>query len=493
MSYRILIVGGGSAGWITANVLHALLNAGGRQFAEITLVESPNIPRIGVGEATVPSIRRTLQLIGLSEAEFMQATDATFKAKIRFVDWNAGTAFDHPFDRRQRPETDSAVGAWLASGDEPDSFAKAFSILSNTSERGHAPKAIGWPDFASTFPYAYHLDAIKLAGLLTEIGTQRGIKHLLGNVADVEVGEDGNIASVRTETSDHLSADLYIDCTGFRSVLMSGALGVGYRSLGDKLLCDRAVTMRVPYDLCSPESIKPYTLATARRAGWSWDIPLRNRRGLGYVYASRFISDEDATHELRAAEGPHASDLETRIIRFTSGKRHRSWSGNCVAVGLADGFLEPLESSGLYMIEFAAESLGELIPLATKQPQQTASVFNARMDRLYEEVAEYLNLHYVTSARRDTPFWKAATSEDAVLNGVRDKLDLWRHKRPSDLDFERAQRLFSLESYEYLLFGMGFTRPEHVQSEGAAPDLGPTLQKCYEKLPRHETWLKHIG
>jgi tryptophan halogenase len=488
-----LIVGGGSAGWITANVLDALLNAGGRNFAEITLVESPDIPSVGVGEATVPSIRRTLQLIGLNETEFMRATDATFKSKIRFVDWNRGAAFDHPFDRRQRPETDNAIGTWLASGAEPENFAKAFSILSNTSERGHAPKAVGWPDFASTFPYAYHLDAIKLAGLLTDLGTRRGIRHILDNVSDVSVGADGNIEDISTASGERLDADLYIDCTGFRAVLISGALGVDFTTCSDALLCDRAVTMRVPYDVYQPDAIKPYTLALARNAGWSWDIPLQGRRGVGYVYASQFISDEDAEAELKAAEGGHSDEIETRTIRFASGKRAASWVGNCVAIGLADGFLEPLESSGLYMIEFAAESLGELLPAAVAGRKQAARVFNGRMQTLYDEVAEYLNLHYVTSKRRDTPFWSAATSSDAVLESVRDKFDLWREKRPSDLDFERAQRLFSLESYEYLLFGMSHTRPENLHSGAAVPDLGPTLQKCYAKLPRHETWLAQLG
>lgn len=493
MIKSILIVGGGSAGWITAHVLNATLNAGSDQTAAISLVESPDITPIGVGEATVPSIRRTLQTIGLSEAEFMRATDATFKSLIRFIDWNSGEEFDHPFDRRKRPDTDASIEAWLKSEGQDEDFAKAFSILSNLADRNLAPKAIGWPDYASTFPYAYHLDANKLAGLLSDMASARGVRHILANIIDVTLDEAGQIEHVDTDTSQRLTADLYIDCTGFRAALISRALGIRTISYADKLLCDRAVTVQVPYEVYRPENIRPFTTATARNAGWSWDINLQGRRGLGYVYSSNFLDANEAERDLKTAEGGHAADLPVNHIRFNSCKRAQSWASNCVAVGLADGFLEPLESSGLYMIEFAAQALAELIPHAGPVQSNVATHFNTRMQALYEEVLDYINLHYVTSQRRDTPFWRAATAPEAITDSLAAKLELWRTKRPTDLDFLTQSRLFSVESYEYLLFGMKYTHAQSVQARTEIHDISDMLDKCYRKFPRHEDWLATLG
>ncbi|VAW01520.1 Tryptophan halogenase, partial [hydrothermal vent metagenome] len=455
MIRSILIVGGGSAGWITANLLQALLHQSAEQDIQITVLESPDIPKIGVGEATVPSIRRTLQTIGLDEKEFMRATDATFKNLIRFEGWNPGTSYDHPFDRRARPDSDSAIAAWLHRADMMDNgFAKQFSLLSHIANAGLAPKAQGWPGYASPFPYAYHLDAIKLAGMLAEHGRQTGIAHMLANVTDVEVDERGHIAAVRTDTDETCTADLYIDCTGFRSILHKQKLGVKQRDFSQYLLCDRAATMRVPYDIHQPASIKPYTTSSARSAGWSWDIALQGRRGLGYVYASAFQSEADAEAELRALEGPHCNDIAVQHIAFASQKSQASWVGNCIAIGLSDGFLEPLESSGLYLIEFAAQALGEMLPYAKADTTVIAKSFNRQMDGIYDEVLEFLNLHYCLSTRTDTDFWREVQKPEHVLDGLAEKLELWKLKPPGDMDFSSPLQLFSLQSHEYILFGM---------------------------------------
>jgi len=487
---RIMIVGGGSAGWITANVLNAVLNGDTTPSFEIILLEAPDIPIIGVGEATVPSIRRTLQTIGIPEREFMRGCEATFKNAIRFVDWNPDAQYDHPFDRRQRPETDSKVRSWLTSAAQTP-FDKTFSLLSHLSDHNRAPKAVGWPDYGSTFPYAYHLDAAMLANMLANWGVARGIKHKKAFVRDVEIGADSNILAVTTDTEERLSADLYVDCTGFRARLIGEALGVSKQHYEKNCLCDRAATMRVPYDIHRLERLRPYTLATARAAGWSWDINLTSRRGLGYVYSSAFLSEDEAETELRAFEGAHTDNLEVGHIRFETSKRVKSWTGNCVAVGLADGFLEPLESSGLYMIEFAAQALSELIPGYRLAPSQTASHFNCLTQGLYEEVLDFINLHYVTSLRRDTPFWMAATDQSAVLDSLSDRLELWRTRPPSDLDFALNQRLFSLESYEFILFGMGYCAYQnHALDAGNDNDISSLVDKCLAKLPTHEEWLR---
>ncbi len=493
MIKSILIAGGGSAGWITANLLNAELNQRLHLNVAITLLEAPNIPTIGVGEATVPSIRRTLQTIGVREKDFMAACDATFKNLIRFNDWNIGQSFDHPFDRRVRPETDASVVAWLASGQAPMSFAKSYSLLSNLSDRNYAPKAIGWPDYGSTFPYAYHLDATKLALYLTKFGTKRGITHEKGKITSVDVATSGDILSVTTDQQQIFTADMFVDCTGFRARLVGESLGVKQESFKKNLLCDRAATMRIPYDVYQPDRLRPFTTATARASGWTWDINLRERRGIGYVYASDFLDREDAEAELRRFEGDHARDLPVHHIDFITSKRQRSWTGNCVAIGLADGFLEPLESSGLYMIEFAAHSLAELIPVFDVDRATTIDHFNARTKALYAEVLDYVNLHYVTSTRTDTPFWQAATAKAAMTPSVGANLALWQHKPPSDLDFRQSLSLFSLESHEYLLFGMGL-KPQTIGIVAATiSDLTEPLEKCYRKLPSHEDWLATLG
>ena len=489
MLNSILIVGGGSAGWITANLLNTYVKRAGWP-TEITLVESPDIPTIGVGEATVPSIRRTMSHIGLSEQDLFASTEATFKTLIRFDDWNKGGSYDHPFDRRQRPATDNVTRLWTAQNGIP--FDKAFSVLSQISGDNLAPKTPQTPQYLGNFPYAYHLDAIKLASRLSEFGRGYGILHKLANVRDVEVSPEGLISGVTTDQDETLSADLYIDCTGFRSVLMGGTLGVKANTYSDYLLCDRAVTMRVPYDVHRPDKIVNYTLSTARDFGWQWDINLTSRRGLGYVYSSTFLSDDDAEAALRVFEGPHAADLPVGRIKFASTKREVSWQGNCVAVGLSDGFLEPLESSGLYMIETAAHMLGVMLADYSVAPDATIRNFNRNLNELYLEVLDFINLHYVTSTRRDTEFWRAATTESAVSPGLKDKLEIWRHRPPNDLDFHRNQRLFGQDSFEFILHGMGYVNPPKQQLP-ALPDLSERANRARREFPTHEQFLALVS
>ena len=485
MVQSIVVVGGGSAGWITANLLNAHCQRAGRK-TQITLVESPDVPTIGVGEATVPTIRRTLNDIGLPEQDVLTSAEATFKTLIRFKDWNLGESYDHPFDRRRRPQTDSIVDRWTAQNNLP--FDQSFSALSQLADHNIAPKSPRHPQYQGSFAYAYHLDAIKLANRLAAFGSERGIVHTLANVTDVTVSSEGLIESVQTDRGDPLTADLYVDCTGFRSALLGGALGVKMKSFAKYLLCDRAVTMRIPYDVHTPPRILTYTQATARDAGWQWDINLQNRRGIGYVYSSSFLSEDAAEAALRQHEGPHSDMLEARHIRFTSGKRQLSWKGNCVAVGLSDGFLEPLESSGLYLIEFAGLAIATMLEDFSAAPQATARYYNRITDELYDEILGFLNLHYVTSKRRDTPFWQAATADDAVLDDLRDRLALWQRRSPTQFDFPGADRLFAQDSYEFVLHGMKYVDGP-VSGQIQVPDMRELIAKSRGELPEHEAFL----
>ena len=485
MIKSVLIVGGGSAGWITANMLNADMKRANLP-VQITLIESPDIPTIGVGEATVPSIRRTMTGIGLSEQDLMQSAEATFKTLIRFIDWNKGEAYDHPFDRRPRPGSEQLARQWSARNGKR--FDQTVSVLSQIADENLAPKTPQTPQYQANFPYAYHLDAIKLANRLSDFGRERGIQHVQAKIEAVSVQPDGQIASVTTDQGETYSADLFVDCTGFRSVLLGDALNVGVKTYSDYLLCDRAVTMRVPYDVYKPEQIVTYTRSIARDAGWQWDINLQTRRGLGYVYSSAFLSDDEAEAQLRAFEGPHTKDIPANRIKFASTKRHVSWKKNCVAIGLSDGFLEPLESSGLYMIEYGAQMLGLMLQDFAHAPDATIRNFNRNMDDLYEEVLSFINLHYVISNRRDTLFWRAATADSAIWSGLKDKLEIWQNRPPHDMDMHGPQRLFALDSFEFILHGMNYVAPDHGLTP-TMPDHTEILKKCRTHLPKHEVFL----
>ncbi|MDH3605182.1 MAG: tryptophan 7-halogenase, partial [Candidatus Tectomicrobia bacterium] len=330
---RVLVVGGGSAGWTAAAYLNAALNGSGQKVADVSLVESPDVPRIGVGEATVPNINRTLAMIGIDELEFMKAADATFKASIRFVNWldNERRFYHHPFSRFSAGLRDDAGRRWLMS-DRSVPFMNTMSAQPVLCEMGLAPKALDQPNLGIPTGYAFHMNALKYADYLRDFSTARGVTHHLEHVTEIDVGENGHIAGIKTKSGKRLEADLFIDCTGFASLLIEKTLGVKWVDFSEWLLCDRALVMPVPYEVHYPGAVRPHTMATALSAGWVWDIPLQNRRGVGYVHSSAFISEEDAEREIRAYEGNHAKDLDARLIHFKVGMREKAWVGNCIAV-----------------------------------------------------------------------------------------------------------------------------------------------------------------
>lgn len=492
---RVLIVGGGSAGWITAAYMNAALNRYD-QSVQISLVESPNVPRIGVGEATVPTIRHVIQTVGIDESRFMQAADATFKQAIKFVNWHSGDgdAYYHPFDRRSGGPVDYSALQWLAS-DRSIPFAETVSVQPKLCEMGLSPRMPDSRDFSSPMPYAYHMDAEKFADCLCEHATARGVEHFREDVVEVEVREDGYIAAVKTSSGRRLEADLYIDCTGFRGLLIAQALEVPFKDFGQYLLCDRAVAMRIPYEHYYPGHIRPYTTATALSNGWVWDIGLVNRRGTGYVYSSAFLDDDAAEAELRAHEGPHTEGLEARRLRFQVGRRETFWEKNCVATGLAGGFIEPLESTGLYLTEFAAVTLCEHFPFGDAV-QPLADRFNRILSNRYEEVLDFVNMHYCLTRREDTAFWREVQQRERITDRLQEKFEFWRIKPPSASDFDDQFRLFSHQSYEYILYGMHFFDAGYRERFGGAPaptvvppQVAQVVEAARTRLPRHEAWL----
>ena len=497
----ILIVGGGTAGWLAAGYLARYLGISEDGPLEILLLESPDIGIVGVGEGTFPTIRNTLKFLGLNEAEFMRDTSATFKQGIRFADWVDGNdSFFHPFEAPFHTEGPGLVPYWLLQ-DEASRlpFAQAMTFQKPVAEAQRAPKRGPEGDFAAPLNYAYHFDAAKVAQALANRARELGVRHLQGILTGVALAEDGAIDHLTTREHGVLKADFYIDCSGFRAELIGRAMGEPATSVQPILFADRALTCRVPYD--QPEApIESCTLATAHPAGWTWDIGLEQGRGVGCVYSAAHASDDEAERTLRAYLGPKAEQLSFRQIAFESGYRPRHWVKNCVAIGLAGGFLEPLESTGIVLIEVAVGMLAELFPHDGRW-EAPAARFNALMTQRYENIVNFLKLHYCLS-RRDEPFWRDNRDAATIPDHLRDLLDQWRFRPPGRFDFVLDLEAFAFFNYQYILYGMGF-QTDLSAARGAYPNI-ESAEKTFARirsygdhavrdLPSHRALIRQIN
>ena len=458
---KILIVGGGTAGWLTACYLARTLHAASPQSIQITLVESADIGILGVGEGTFPSLRGTLAAIGLDEAHFVRGANATFKQGIRFVDWarprgSAGPDhYFHPFSLPSRQnDGPELLPYWLLGASGEVAFADAVTMQKRVVDAQRGPKRVSDAPYQSRLNYAYHFDAVKFAGVLAEHGRGLGVQHIIATVEDVELDEAGAIARVRTREAGTLEADLYVDCSGLRAGLIGKALGSAFRGAQDVLFVDRAVAMQVPYARADAP-IASCTVSTAHEAGWTWDIGLQQRRGVGYVYSTRHTDDARAEQVLRDYIGPAAEGLTPRVLKFEVGHRPRQWIGNCVAVGLSAGFVEPLESTGIGLIEMAAYLIAHLLP-ADGEMERTARLFNRLMDERFLRIFDFIKMHYCLSQRRDSAFWIDNTDPVSVPDSLADRLAMWRCRPPHRLDFVTDTEMFLPASWQYILYGMEF-------------------------------------
>jgi len=460
MAKKVLIVGGGTAGWICAAYMARMLSADLPGGVEITLVESEEIGILGVGEGTFPIIRKTLSRIGLDETDLIRGAEATFKQAIRFAGWNSpGPApaddwYVHPFQVSSQHSDMDLLPYWLlgVAGDVP--WAEAATVQTRAVAGMRAPKLVTHPNYAAPLAYAYHFDAVKLAGVLRDRALALGVRRIVDTIDHVDLDQSGAIAGVRARANGVLSADLYVDCSGFRARLIGEALGSPFTSYRDQLFCNRAVAIQVPYD--RPDApIPSCTYATAQDAGWTWDIGLHSRRGLGYVYSTDHVSDDAALEALRRHIGPAARDLPHRTLSFEAGFRKVQWHRNCVAIGLSAGFIEPLEATGISFAELAALILCNLFPWSGDS-ERAARQFNAQMTRRYEHVVDFIKLHYCLSRRTDTDFWHDNRTPSSMSDWLKDRLDQWRHRPPSFLDVDESHDIFNQNSWQYVLYGMGF-------------------------------------
>jgi flavin-dependent dehydrogenase len=372
------------------------------------------------------------------------------------------------------------------------------TLQPRVAEAERAPKRAHEGSFGGPLTFAYHFDALRFARLLQNHGVSLGVRHLTGTIDGVTLTEDSAIAEVHSAEHGPLTADLYVDCTGGRAELIGKAMGEPLRSVRDVLFADRAVALMVPY--ASPKSpIPSYTVATAHEAGWTWDIGLAERRGIGYVYSSAHSSDARAEEIVRRYAGEQARDATARIIPFEPGYRDRQWVRNCVAIGLSAGFFEPLEATGIVMIEAAASMLAEFLPYAGPV-DASAERFNTLMRLRCEKIVNFLKLHYCLT-RREEPFWRDNVSEDSIPAELRDLLAAWRHRPPSPFDFITDVETFAYFNYQYILYGMQFETdlgaarqayPEVVTARRIFDRVKGFGDHAVRDLPSHRDLVEHV-
>ena len=487
---RILILGGGSSGWMTAALLARLFQG----MYDVTLVESEEIGTIGVGEATIPAIKKYVDLLGLDENEFIARTQASFKLGIQFENWwQQGDKYIHGFGViGQDWEWLRCHHYWLKARElgRAEDFA-AYSI--NTAAALENKFVRAQPNMGdsplSQIAHAYHMDASLFARFLSAYAQERGVRRVEGRMVDVALrAEDGFIQSVTLADGQVLEADLFIDCSGFRGLLIEGALQTGFEDWSHWLPCDSALAL----PCARSENFTPYTRSIAHGSGWQWRIPLQHRTGNGHVYAKDFISDDEAAAILTGnVDG--AAMAEPLQVRFKAGKRRKLWNRNCVAVGLAGGFLEPLESTSLHLVQSGIIRLIRLFPDLTFDPANIAE-FNRQSDFEYERIRDFIILHYKATARDDTPFWNYCRNMD-VPDTLQRKIDLWM---ANGRIFREDEELFAEESWIQVFIGQGLIPRAYdpqvnlksdVQLTQYLSNIAAVIGKCVKVMPTHAEYV----
>ncbi|WP_160154694.1 tryptophan halogenase family protein [Microbulbifer sp. ALW1] len=486
---KITIVGGGTAGWIAAAVL---CNQFSPEELAVELVESEAIGTIGVGESTIPPFLELLHSLNIDEKDFIQKTQASFKLGIEFSDWKQrGESYFHPFGSISANMDEYVFYQnWLKSCSKGDGFAlQDFSACSVMAKH----QKFFLPQGASKTPvsearYALHLDANLVARYLREYSEQRGVKRTEGKVVRVHQKDCSHIRAVQLQDGREIAGDFFIDCSGFRGLLIEQTLQAGYEDWSHFLPCDRAIAIQTENVSAPP----PYTRATAQPAGWSWKIPLQYRTGNGYVYASEYCSDDEAIDTLMAQlEGRPLTD--PRVIPFQTGMRREIWKGNCLALGLASGFIEPLESTAIHLIARGMVHFMRHFPERDCQPV-LAQEFNRRMAMDYEEIRDFIVLHYCLTQREDTAFWRWCKNM-TLPDSLRQTLDYFQAQGglPESLD-----PLFAPVSWRSVCEGMGL-RPASYSPLINSFDYNTTrahllnyrqaLEDFIQQLPDHQSFI----
>jgi len=467
----ILIVGGGTAGWMTAAYLVTAFG----DTVRIKLMEAPSIPKIGVGEATIPNLQAVFfDFLGIPEADWMREVNGAFKTAVKFINWRkprdgeTSTHFYHPFGILPYIDGVHLPQYWFhltrGSGDPVDYECFTQAPLMDAQL---APKFL---DGRSAVPHAWHFDAHLVADFLCRWASARGVIRILDEVKHVSLDGRGFIASVQTAGGHKIEADLFIDCTGFRGLLINKALGEPFIDMSDHLLCDSAVAAPIPND-DTMRGIDPYTGAIAMKSGWTWKIPMLKRFGSGYVYSSKFATVDEAARDFCKLWNLDESKTDLNKIRFRTGRNRRAWVNNCVSIGLSSCFLEPLESTGIYFITAAIYQLAKHFPTRAFDPALVER-FNREIEFMFDDCRDFVQAHYFTSTRDDSPFWLANKYGLVLSDNIKEKVEIYKcglsvnPPLSTEGDYYGAfenefHHFWTNERYYCIFAGMGFL-PDHA-------------------------------
>ncbi|PKI17065.1 tryptophan halogenase family protein [Colwellia sp. 12G3] len=489
---KIVIVGGGTAGWMTASALSKIL---GSNYCDIQLIESDQISTVSVGEATIPQISLFNKILGIDENDFVKKTQGSFKLGIEFIDWTKkGGGYMHPFgDHGTNMDAIQFHHYWLKmhqQGKGPDLEEYSLAAVAARQGKFMRPQNRGNSPL-SQINYAFHFDATLYAKYLRDFSVERGVTRTEGKVVNVSVRDsDGFIDSVYLENGERVAADLFIDCSGFKALLIEGALKTGFDDWSDVLPCDRAVAMP-----CMPKEadvLHPYTQAKAQKAGWIWRIPLQHRVGNGYVYPSKFVSDEEAVKILtEQMEGEPIG--EPNFLRWTTGVRKKSWNKNCIAIGLSAGFVEPLESTGLHLIQ---SSIAKLMALFPHQgfDQIDIDTYNQQTKTELEYIKDFIVLHYKATDRDDSEFWRDC-QQMKVSDRLQAKMDLYQK---NGRIYREDNELFNETSWLAVMHGQGLTPSGYhplvdvlseEEIERRLQHIYSVIQKSVETMPMQKDFI----
>lgn len=496
----ITIVGGGTAGWLTAGLLAAKKDDAGAPRFKVTLIEPPGIAPIGVGEGTWPSMRQTLSQIGVSERDFLSLTGASFKQGTKFINWrfNQGEYYYHPFDRPKVDEALPPVEAWKASQSRL-SFAQYVGVQEDLCEAQRSPKLHTSRDFAGVTNYGYHFESDGMAAFL-KAHCQKTLNVTLipDKLTALKSHEEGSLEAVMTAEHGAIESDFFVDCTGFHGLLVKGHFKAQTIPLGHVFFCDRALVARVPYH--ETAMIESTTLSTAQEAGWIWDVSLAKRFGAGYVYSSAHTNTgraQEVMHDYVSQKGYTPDDISFRELKFEAGYVDKCWHKNCVAIGLSSGFLEPLEASSIMLTETAARELAEDLSLPAFDMHAVSETFNTRFVRRWKQVTHFLKLHYVLSQRSE-PFWVDHRQEDTVPAKLLDDVLNWhdggsiRNMQDGELAVDSP---FPLESYNFVFYALyNQTLNGNIASEDRVMETDKSqITRYLRLLPTNREWLSYLS
>lgn len=496
---HVVILGGGTAGWMAASYLK-------KAFPDVhfTLVEAATIPRIGVGEATVPNLQKVFfDFLGVPEDEWMRECNAAFKTAVKFVNWRKPRApgvvdhFYHLFGILPNVDNVPLSHYWaLERGqgrDEPFDYAcfREPSLLD-------AKLCPRYRDGSHAMYYAWHFDAHFVAEYLKKLATGWGVEHVIDELENVELAADGSIAALHTRQGRVIAGDLFVDCSGFRSLLMNKAMKEPFIDMSDHLLCDSAVATAVPHDDAA-HGIEPYTSAIAMDSGWTWKIPMLSRFGSGYVYSSKFASEDQASADFCKLWNLDPDKTPLNKIRFRVGRNRRAWVKNCVGIGLSSCFVEPLESSGIYFIYAAIYQLAKHFPDKSFNPVLIDS-FNREIEAMFDDTRDFIQAHYLTTPREDTAFWRANKHDLRLSDDIKHKIAMYKAGLPVNMpiadentyysNFEAEFRNFWTNGSYYCIFaGMGWVPDTPIPSLRYRPESRRKAEHVFRALKSQSSQL----